>query len=235
MDIASGYGLWIFLGRIFLSALLGALLGFERDKHGRGAGLRTHLLVSMGGCVFMILSTQVESFGTLNLPDFVRVTDPGRIAAQVVSGIGFLGAGVILKEGLSIRGLTTAACLWVSAAIGMASGAGFYTIAVFTTILALFALVVLRYYENFYRKDVYRTLTVSVSNDVNIEKIISMVQIENVKVNSYSIKRNYEDGITILEMSLCLFSKGESEYLSYIIMSILEAAIKMKSVYWLKP
>jgi putative Mg2+ transporter-C (MgtC) family protein len=183
----------------------------------------------------MILSTQVESFGTLNLPNFTRVTDPGRIAAQIVSGIGFLGAGVILKEGLSIRGLTTAACLWVSAAIGMASGVGFYSIAVFTTILALFALVVLRYYENFYRKDVYRTLTVSVSNDVNIDKIISTVQMEDVKVNSYSIKRNYEDGVTVLEMSLCLFCKGESEYLSCIIMSSLESAFKMKSAYWLKP
>ena len=235
MNLAIESGLWIFLVRIFLSALLGALLGFERDKHGRAAGLRTHLLVSMGGCVFMILSTQVESFGTLNLPDFTRVTDPGRIGAQIVSGIGFLGAGVILKEGLSIRGLTTAACLWVSAAIGMATGVGFYAIAVFTTILALFALVVLRYSENFYRKDVYRTLSVSVSNKVDISNIISMVQIENVRVNSYSIKRNYEDDTTVLELSLCLFSRSDYEYLSQIIISSLESRFHLKSVSWSKP
>ena len=100
---------WSFLVRIAVSAALGGLLGLERDIHGRGAGLRTHLLVSVGSAVFMILSIRVESFGVGLDPGFMRVTDPGRIAAQIVTGIGFLGAGVIIKVGLSVRGLTTAA------------------------------------------------------------------------------------------------------------------------------
>lgn len=225
------------LGRILLSALLGGLLGFERDIHGRGAGLRTHLLVSMGACVFMILSTHVESFGVaVAATGFSRVTDPARIAAQVVTGIGFLGAGVIIKEGLSIRGLTTAACLWVAAAIGMASGAGFFVIAVITTAIALFSLTFLRTVENFYRKDVYRDLAVSIPNRVDIRNVMDTVKSDEVQVISYAMERNYESQTTNLKMSLRLFHRGNIEKLSYLIIEKLErSGLPLKELKWIKP
>ncbi len=229
--------LWTPLGRILIAALLGGLLGFERDIHGRGAGLRTHLLVSIGACVFMVLSIRVESFGVALAPaEFNRVTDPARIAAQVVTGIGFLGAGVIIKEGLSIRGLTTAACLWVAAAIGMASGVGFYAIALFATAVALFALTFLRYFEGLYRRDVYRDLSVLVPMGVDIRVLMNTVKSNEVKVISYSMERNYESQTTDLKMSLRLFHKGNIEKLSYLIVERLEGSgIPLKALKWMKP
>ena len=131
---------WVLIVRILVAAVFGGILGLERDIHGRGAGLRTHLLVSSGAALFMILSTHIATFGVATPSGFPRVTDPGRIAAQIITGIGFLGAGVIIREGFTIRGLTTAACLWIAAAIGMASGAGLYLITKTTTVLALFSL-----------------------------------------------------------------------------------------------
>jgi putative Mg2+ transporter-C (MgtC) family protein len=115
---------WNLLLRILIAAVLGGVLGLERDMHGRGAGLRAHLLVGAGAALFMILSINIANFSIITPSDFAKVTDPGRIAAQIVTGIGFLGAGVIIREGFTIRGLTTAACLWITAAIGMSSGAG---------------------------------------------------------------------------------------------------------------
>ena len=237
MNYADSQEIWSLLGRILLSALLGGLLGFERDVHGRGAGLRTHLLVSMGACVFMVLSTHVESFGVaIGAPGFSRVTDPARIAAQVVTGIGFLGAGVIIKEGLSIRGLTTAACLWVAAAIGMASGVGFFSIAVATTVVALLSLTFLRYFENLYRKDVYRDLAVSIPNGVDIRSVMALVTNNEVQIISYSVERNYENQTTNLKMSLRLFHRGNIEKLSYLIIEKLEKSdISLKALKWLKP
>lgn len=133
------------LARLALAALLGSIIGLEREFREREAGLRTHLLVSLGSALFTIVS----AFGFHDIlshdPQVVVRLDPSRIAAQIVSGIGFLGAGAIIRQGLSIRGLTTAATLWVVAAIGMACGAGFYSVAAITTGLALIALWPLRY------------------------------------------------------------------------------------------
>ena len=130
-------------GRLLLAAFLGAAVGFEREIRDREAGVRTHLLVSLGSALFTIIS----AFGFhefLTSGAAVVRADPTRIAAQIVTGIGFLGAGAIIREGLSVRGLTTAATLWVVAAIGMAAGAGFYWPAVAVTVLTLFALWPLR-------------------------------------------------------------------------------------------
>jgi putative Mg2+ transporter-C (MgtC) family protein len=117
--------------RLLLAAILGAMIGVEREIHEHPAGMRTHLLVSVGSAGFTLLS--ILSFTEAG-------GDPGRIAAQVVSGIGFLGAGAILKEGATIRGLTTAASLWAVAAVGMACGAGAIGVALTTTILVIFSL-----------------------------------------------------------------------------------------------
>jgi putative Mg2+ transporter-C (MgtC) family protein len=129
--------------RLALAATLGGLIGFERELREREAGLRTHMLVAMGSALFTIVSAYgFHDF--LAAGQSVVRADPTRIAAQIVTGIGFLGAGAIIRQGLSVRGLTTAATLWVVAAIGLAAGAGYYSGAVITTALVLVSLWPLR-------------------------------------------------------------------------------------------
>jgi putative Mg2+ transporter-C (MgtC) family protein len=121
--------------RLALAAVLGAAVGLERELRDREAGLRTHLLVALGSALFTIAGAY--GFHTLR-------TDPTRVAAQIVTGIGFLGAGAIIRQGFIVRGLTTAATLWVVAAIGLAVGAGYYSGAVIATAVVLFSLYPLR-------------------------------------------------------------------------------------------
>ena len=129
--------------RLFVAAALGGAIGTERELRERQAGLRTHLLVSVGSALFTLVSAYGFHEFLINGGGLVR-TDPTRIAAQIVSGIGFLGAGAIIRQGLSVKGLTTAATLWLSAAIGMASGAGYYSAALIATAVALLTLGPLR-------------------------------------------------------------------------------------------
>ncbi|HEV8699224.1 MAG TPA: MgtC/SapB family protein [Candidatus Limnocylindrales bacterium] len=121
--------------RLLFAAILGATVGLEREIHDHPAGMRTHLLVSLGSAGFTVLS--IAGFPATG-------ADPARVAAQIVTGIGFLGAGAILKEGVSIHGLTTAASLWVVAAIGMAAGAGAWVTALTITLIAIVSLWPLR-------------------------------------------------------------------------------------------
>ena len=134
---------WEVLARLALAGALGGAIGFERELRDHEAGFRTHLLVAVGSAAF----TLVSAYGFRDF-QYGRATgftlDPTRIAAQIVTGIGFLGAGAIIRQGASIRGLTTAATLWVVAAIGLASGAGDYSVAVLGTAVVLFALYPLR-------------------------------------------------------------------------------------------
>jgi putative Mg2+ transporter-C (MgtC) family protein len=132
IDLAAdtGYAL-----RLLAAAILGAAVGLERELHSHPAGMRTHLLVSLGSAGFTVLS--IAAFPSAG-------ADPARVAAQIVTGIGFLGAGAILKEGVTIHGLTTAASLWVVAAIGMAAGAGAWVTALTITVIAIVSLWPLR-------------------------------------------------------------------------------------------
>jgi putative Mg2+ transporter-C (MgtC) family protein len=129
--------------RLVVAGVLGGAIGFERELRERQAGLRTHLLVSVGSALFTLVSAYGFHEFLVNGGGLVR-TDPTRIAAQVVTGVGFLGAGAIIRQGLSVKGLTTAATLWLSAAIGMAAGAGYYSAALFATAGALLTLGPLR-------------------------------------------------------------------------------------------
>jgi putative Mg2+ transporter-C (MgtC) family protein len=129
--------------RLVLSVVLSALIGLERQMHRRTAGLRTHILVCLGSCLIMLTSMYV-----FDIYKDVVALDPARIAAGVVTGIGFLGAGTIIHERESVRGLTTAASLWMAAAIGLAAGVGFYRPAIFTTALTLVVLFFLRRMED---------------------------------------------------------------------------------------
>ncbi|TAN32911.1 MgtC/SapB family protein [bacterium] len=121
--------------RVLVALLLGLILGTEREIHGHPAGMRTMALIGAGSCMFTALGLE---------PSFGARTDPARIAAQIVTGVGFLGAGAILRQGGEVIGLTTAASIWVVASLGMAVGFGYYGIAVFTTFLVIVTLVAIR-------------------------------------------------------------------------------------------
>lgn len=125
--------------RLLLAAGLGGAIGLERELRDHEAGFRTHLLVSLGACVFTLVSAYAWTDWTFSTRSGV-VFDPTRIAAQIVTGIGFLGAGAIIVRGISVRGLTTAATLWVVAAIGMAAGTGYYAVGVGAALLVLISL-----------------------------------------------------------------------------------------------
>ena len=135
------------LKRLLFAAACGIAVGWERDLHGRSAGLRTHMLVALGSAMFTFLSLLIPSCA-LPFPGAENLRgDVGRIAAQIVSGIGFLGAGTIVKEGFTIKGLTTAACLWFSAAVGMACGANQIMIALTMTGGELILVFIGKWYE----------------------------------------------------------------------------------------
>lgn len=133
--------------RILVGTALGAVIGYERDIHGRPAGLRTHALVALASATFMVVSTHLVYYQGYRQGDFTEI-DGSRIAASVVSGIGFLAGGAILRTGLTIQGLTTAAALWLVAAIGLAAGAGMYAESISATILGVVALTLLRRFED---------------------------------------------------------------------------------------
>ena len=134
-DLSTGEALL----RLLIAAGLGGAIGLERELRDHEAGFRTHLLVALGACVFTLVSAYAWTDWTFSTPSGV-VFDPTRIAAQIVTGIGFLGAGAIIVRGISVRGLTTAATLWVVAAIGMAAGTGYYEVAIGAAALVLVSL-----------------------------------------------------------------------------------------------
>ena len=179
--------------KLLLAAFLGGLVGLEREVHGRPAGFRTHLLVSLGACLMAVISEYY--FLKFNLYDSSSALrlDPGRVTAQIVTGIGFLGAGVILKEGQSVRGLTTAACLWVAAGIGMAIGAGLFLPAVVVTILSLISLMLLKRFERYFRRDRYRTLTVQAAEkSLSREALMELLSNYGFRMIDFSMDRDCE-------------------------------------------
>jgi len=144
--------------RLALGALLGAVIGFEREAHGRPAGLRTHLLVCLSAVLIMIISENYFRLVQLD-PSIIRL-DPARIVAGAVTGIGFLGAGVIIKTRGTVYGLTTAASIWILFAIGLAVGSGLYLAGIMAFVLAYFTLWVLRTIERRIPKDIFKIISV---------------------------------------------------------------------------
>jgi len=181
---------WEVLARLALAGALGGAVGFERELRDHEAGVRTHLLVALGSAAF----TLVSAYGFRDF-DYGRSTgftlDPTRIAAQIVTGIGFLGAGAIIRQGISIRGLTTAATLWVVAAIGLASGAGYYSVAVLCTGLVLFALyplrVVARRTVDVLRPD-ERRLLVELGAGGSAAEVLAALERHDVRVRKFEIE-----------------------------------------------
>lgn len=144
------------LVKMVLAALVGAAIGFERELRGHAAGLRTMILVCLGSTLAMVVSAELSDSRAGGVP-----VDPGRIAAGIVTGVGFLGAGVIVKLGDVVRGVTTAAAIWFVAAIGIAIGAGQFGLTLEAVVLALIVLALLRYPERLLKGHVYRMLTIT--------------------------------------------------------------------------
>ena len=181
-----------FIIRIFVAAVLGGLIGLEREYRAKEAGFRTHFLVALGSSLFMILS----QYGFDTPLTILQKTsfDPSRIASQVVTGIGFIGAGIIIFQKNVIRGLTTAAGLWVTSAIGLTCGAGLYILASATTILVLLCLEVLNVIlQRFGTRNISVTIT-SKSKD-NIKGIFKLMKKESIEVYSYNMKERNVSGI----------------------------------------
>jgi putative Mg2+ transporter-C (MgtC) family protein len=176
--------------RLLVAAVAGGLVGIEREVRGRHAGFRTNLLVSVGSALVMLISI---TFATRTWPHQEHAqlnVDPARIAYGIMTGIGFLGAGAILKQGAGIRGLTTAAALWCVAAIGMSAGFGMYTICAFATVLVVAALWILDYVEGWMPRVRYRTLIIRRpwGADCVVTTITKLKQ-AGVKVQSVNFQR----------------------------------------------
>ncbi len=181
------------IAKLLLAMLLGATIGIERRFKGQIAGLRTFALISMGACLAMLISIYIpqEYLGLKN-------GDPGRIAAQVVSGVGFLGAGAIIQMKGSVRGLTTAAGIWMTACIGLAVGAGMYTIAIVATLLIIFVLVNIERIEklaNFlWESRVIRIKARGIIGDLSTCRTI--IVDHGVHVRDVLVKYDYESNTT---------------------------------------
>jgi len=222
------------IARIVLAGFLGAFIGLERDIHGRPAGLRTNMVVSMGSALFMVLSEAIPRMaGPYNLQGFPMAGDPGRIAAQIVTGIGFLGAGVIIKSGLSIRGLTTAACLWLVAGIGMASGAGLILEAIMVTFISTLALIYFAKIERLYRKRSFRTLYVLASREADVSLIIAAVKNDQIQIKKCDITRDYVKNEITVSFRLGLYHKGITDKISHSLFNRIEqTGIELKKLHW---
>jgi putative Mg2+ transporter-C (MgtC) family protein len=172
-------------GRLCLAALLGGAVGLEREMHHQPAGLRTHMIVGVGSCLLMLVSIHMNDMSSSR-------ADPGRIAAQVVAGIGFLGAGAIMRSGLSVRGLTTAACLWTVAGIGLAVGSGFWKPATMATALVLISTYLFQKLEIRLSKGRYlRKFVVSAGDSpALVAKLEDILQKSGVAVREVDIQRD---------------------------------------------
>lgn len=179
--------------RLLLASLLGGLIGLEREVHGRPAGFRTHLLVSLGSCLFVVTSIEFyRLYGNFSGSGPVGV-DPARVAAQVVTGIGFLGAGAIIREGSSIRGLTTAACLWIAAAIGLSCGAGLFVVPLVVTTISLATLLLLKRVEGVLNRDTYNSVKVW-SDDVGgqLERIEQILKAGELEILDLDVEKDID-------------------------------------------
>lgn len=201
--------------RLVLAAILGGIVGLERGSNDRPAGFRTHILVCMGSTLFMLVSIYGfdDMLGIFNpgSGDVGQRRDTARIAAQVVSGIGFLGAGTILHEGLTIKGLTTAASLWMVSAIGLAVGSGMYFLSVAATLLSMVTLITLHSWEKRFSlknsKDRRFIRIIARNRPGAISDITAFLAVHGVKVKSLNVINDSEEGNLVLEFYLVI--KGD--------------------------
>lgn len=194
--------------KLTLACILGGIIGLERESLSRPAGFRTYTLVCVGSALAMLVSLDMyfQFYRTVN-------ADPGRIAAQVVSGIGFLGAGTIMKEGPTVSGLTTAAGLWGVACIGLAVGAGMYLPAIVTTVLILFVLIYFAKFEEYFTgMRVYKGIVLLVKDQPGqIGSIGSILGEQGVLIKNINMNRQDNDNLLEIELLLELPSEVSIE------------------------
>ena len=181
--------------RLLLAGVLGAAVGFEREWRERGAGLRTHMLVCLGSAAITIVSAYgfADYYEGVKFPAGAAppLRDPARIAAQIVSGIGFLGGGVILRSGLTVRGLTTAASLWAICGVGIAAGSGMYFVAITLTVGLLFALILLRRVNNVVYSHYHHEnarIMVRVNSEDSLDRVMAMIKETSEEISSFSLE-----------------------------------------------
>lgn len=185
------------LFRLFLGIILGGIIGVNRERINRAAGFRTHILICMGSCLIMLISIYMTSY---------KGGDAGRIASQVVTGIGFLGAGAIIKLGDHIKGLTTAASIWVSAAIGLAIGAGMLWVALAATLLVLFTLVIMEKLERvLFRKSYFKSVLLQLKQpNVDLLPVEEILKDYKVKFDMIEYRHNAYMGILNVELLIAV-------------------------------
>lgn len=204
---------WDLMLRIVVGTMLGGIIGYERDVHGRPAGLRTHMIVGLASATFMVISTNFVFMQHYHHEDLVEV-DASRIAASIVTGMGFLAGGAILRTGLTVQGLTTAAGLWLVGAIGMASGAGMYAVASFVTLLGVLALTILRRFED---KDAYTTqrrrIHLVLGPEAKFTEMAARLRKMSLVVSTIAQERHVEDGEQVITLEVGVAPQIEIEQL----------------------
>jgi putative Mg2+ transporter-C (MgtC) family protein len=188
--------------RVAVAAALGGAVGLERELRDREAGFRTHMLVAVGSALFTLVSAYGFRDFLVHGGSVVRA-DPTRIAAQIVTGIGFLGAGAIIRQGLSVRGLTTAATLWVAAAIGIAAGAGYYSGAVLGTVVTIVALWPLRIaahwvFERLRPEE--RSVVVELRQGTKAAELIEALEREHATIEHFQLEDEHDRRIVTLTL-----------------------------------
>lgn len=189
--------------RMAAGILAAGVIGYERERSGHAAGLRTHLLVGLASTLFMLVSTQFYYFQRYQQGDLLAV-DPSRIAASVVTGIGFLGAGAILRNGLNIQGLTTAASLWLVAALGLAAGGGMYLETATAAAASLIVLILLRRVEDRSGRFTLRRVELRLGNAAPRERILDELRALGVPVVELEYQRDFQTNESGLVLELRL-------------------------------
>ncbi len=180
------------VARIAIGAALGSVIGFERDRHKRPAGLRTHLIVALASATFMVVSSQFAYYQHFDGTRAIEV-DASRIAASVVSAVGFLAGGAILRTGATVQGLTTAAALWLVTAIGLCAGSGMYIEAVFTTFVGIMALTVFRRFEDKDNLVVRRRIALVLGPSGSVSALVSALAELKVVVSDIEYEKRLGD------------------------------------------
>ncbi len=207
-------GTWDILIRLGLSFLAGLIIGLERGRHKQILSLRPHILICIGSTLVMLLSIYLpQEFG------FEKNFDPGRIAAQVVSGIGFLGAGAIIKMGVNVKGITTATTIWVAAAIGLAIGAGLYFAAFTAVALILLVLILIDQLEkSLFRESLYKVIHVSYSSLEDLkEQMIPVLKAHRVRILTINVEKDYENGVSNIHFHVHIAVHTDTELLCRLI------------------
>lgn len=197
--------------RIVIGAILGALVGYERERQGQPAGLRTHIILVVGATLTMTLSINLA----IQFRPLVPNGDPARLAAQVISGIGFLGAGAILRYGPNIKGLTTATSLWTMAIVGLAIGAGHYLSGIAATALILIALILLNVFEKRFIST-YTTMLMEISAEDRIALIDELTYtLKKVvsSVGSPGVEKNLKSGRVKIEYTIRFSNKVSVQHI----------------------